>query len=250
MPQFRHLLAAIAIAAAALAAGCESDEFADAPTARAPDRAQTHAAQPASAQKEAARPAASNAQNLPADHPPITSGGSQQAGSVPAPSHDAAMTPEQYGKVGPLRWEAPESWRAVKPAMNMRLAEYLLPPPNGGEPATMTAFYFGRGGGGAIQDNIDRWVGQFETLDGDADQSERSTNGLDVHLVDASGTFNAGAMMGGGQAQPGWRLLGAIVETPAGNFFFKVTGPSKTITAHEGGFESFVSSLRAASGAN
>jgi hypothetical protein len=250
MRQMRHLLAAIAIAAAALAAGCEADEFADAPTARAPDRAQAHAEEPASAQEPAQRPAASNSQNLPADHPPINSGGSQQAGSVPAPSQDAAMTPEQFGKVGPLRWEAPKGWRAVKPSSNMRLAEYLLPAQSGGEPATMTVFYFGKGGGGSIQDNIDRWVGQFETLDGEADQSERTANGLDVHLVDASGTFNAGAMMGGGQAKSDWRLLGAIAETQAGNFFFKVTGPSKTVEAHAAGFESFISSLKAASDAN
>jgi hypothetical protein len=158
------------------------------------------------------------------------------------------MSPEQFGKVGPLRWQVPGDWRAVKPASQMRLAEYHLPAAQGGQPATLTAFYFGKGGGGAIQANIDRWVGQFEQLSGEPEQSTRTSNGLDVHLVDAAGTFKVGAAMGGGQAESGWRMRGAIVETPAGNFFFKLTGPQATVAAQEDGFESFVSSFQAAGG--
>jgi hypothetical protein len=156
------------------------------------------------------------------------------------------MSPQQFGKTGPLRWQAPESWRAVKPAGSMRLAEYHLSAEQGGEPATLTAFYFGKGRGGSIQDNIDRWVGQFEQLSGDPDQSTRTVGSMKVHLVDASGTFTVGAAMGGGQAESGWRMRGAIVESPAGNFFFKLTGPQATVAAHDKGFETFVSSFRAA----
>ena len=36
--------------------------------------------------------------------------------------------------------------------------------------------------------------------------------------------------MGSGQPNPGYRLLGAIVEGPGGNLFFKLTGPEKTVT--------------------
>ncbi len=247
----RHKVAAVLMGLALVSTACESDKFAQAPTASAPDRAEAQAPQAS----PPARPTRS--QNMPADHPPVAQGGGQmgggQTGSVngsvaPPKAGPQGMSPEQYGKVGPLRWNTPESWSAVKPASNMRLAEYHLPAEQGGQPATMTAFYFGKGGGGAVQANIDRWVGQFQQVSGKPAQTTRSVNGMKVHLVDASGTFTVGAAMGGGQPEPDWRMRGAIVESPEGNFFFKLTGPKATVAAHEKGFESFVSSFQAASG--
>ena len=170
------------------------------------------------------------------------------AGVAPPTAGPQGMPPDQFGKAGPLRWAAPKSWRAVKPASQMRLAEYHLPAEQGGQPATLTAFYFGENGGGSIQANIDRWVGQFKQMTGRPGQTTRTVNGMKVHLIDASGTFSVGAAMGGGQAQPYWRMRGAIVESPAGNFFFKLTGPQETVTAHEAGFETFVSSFKPAGG--
>ncbi len=242
----RFYIGALLIAGLMLAA-CESDEFADAPTVRAPERDQARSVEPSAPEPQ--RP--SSGQNLPADHPPID-GESQRAGALPSQQggqqqgDQQGVPPEQFGKIGPLRWEAPENWRAVKPASNMRLAEYHLPPASEAEPATLTVFHFGKGGGGSIQDNIDRWVGQFKEQTGEPEQTTRKVNGLDVHLVEATGTFNAGAMMGGGEAQPGWRMHAAIVETPAGNFFFKLTGPKETVSSHDKGFEAFVSSFEAA----
>lgn len=178
-------------------------------------------------------------------------GGSQMGGSQVAPptAGPQGMSPDQFGKVGPLRWTTPDTWRAVKPASNMRLAEYHLPAEQGGQPATMTAFYFGQGGGGSIQANFNRWVGQFTQTDDKPEQSTRQVNGMKVHLIDVSGTYQVGAAMGGGQAESGWRMRGAIVETPAGNFFFKLTGPKATVAAHKEGFETFVSSFSAADSA-
>lgn len=248
----RFYIGALLIAGLMLAA-CESDEFGDAPTVRAPDRNEARSVEPSAPEQQ--RP--SSQQNLPADHPPID-GESQRAGALPSQQQGGqqqgdqqqgdqqAVSPEQFGKVGPLRWEAPEDWRAVKPASNMRLAEYHLPPAPEAEPATLTVFYFGKGGGGSIQDNIDRWVGQFKEQTSEPEQTTRKVNGLNVHLVDAAGTFNAGSMMGGGEAQPDWRMRAAIVETPAGNFFFKLTGPSDTVGSHDESFETFISSFEAA----
>ncbi|MFP4596982.1 MAG: hypothetical protein ACOC9J_01705 [Persicimonas sp.] len=255
---YKKLYAGALLVVGLMLAACESDEFADAPTARAPDRGEARSVEPSAPEQQ--RP--SSEQNLPADHPPID-GASQRAGALPSQQQGGqqqggqqqggqqqggqqAVSPEQFGKVGPLRWEAPEDWRAVKPASNMRLAEYHLPPAAEAEPATLTVFYFGKGGGGSIQDNIDRWVGQFKDQTSEPEQATRKVDGLNVHLVDAAGTFNAGSMMGGGEDQPGWRMRAAIVETPAGNFFFKLTGPEETVGSHDKGFEALVSSFEAA----
>jgi hypothetical protein len=42
----------------------------------------------------------------------------------------------------------------------------------------------------------------------------------------------------------GYRLLGAIVEAPAGNVFFKLTGPAATIAAAQADFDALVASIR------
>jgi hypothetical protein len=48
---------------------------------------------------------------------------------------------------------------------------------------------------------------------------------------------------GGGAPKAGYRLLGAIIENPAGNVFFKFTGPAKTITANEAKFDLLLNSV-------
>ncbi len=244
---------------AMIAAGCDSHKFDNAPTAHAP--AKTGQTAPPT---EQGPPQMGN--QLPPNHPPVVANGQMGAGpmgagqmgankmgnlkKVPMPTAGPqGMSPDQFGKVGPLRWSAPQGWMAVKPASRMRLAEYHLPAPQGGEPATVTAFYFGPNGGGSIQANIDRWVGQFKDAQGKPAQTTRTVNGMKVHLVAVTGTYTAGAAMGGGQAQTNWRMRGAIVESPAGNYFFKMTGPAKTVAAHDKGFDALVASFKPAAAA-
>jgi hypothetical protein len=42
----------------------------------------------------------------------------------------------------------------------------------------------------------------------------------------------------------GYRLLGAIIEAPAGNVFVKFTGPAKTIAANRQKFEQLLASFQ------
>ena len=50
--------------------------------------------------------------------------------------------------------------------------------------------------------------------------------------------------MGAGPSGPrdNWALLGGIVETPQGPWFFKMTGPGATVTAARGAFEALIDS--------
>jgi hypothetical protein len=43
---------------------------------------------------------------------------------------------------------------------------------------------------------------------------------------------------------PGYRLLGAIVEGPGGNLFFKLTGPAQTIAANQKNFDQLLASIQ------
>lgn len=166
------------------------------------------------------------------------------AGLKPSPAHGTAPASGPNAG-GPLRFEAPEGWIAENPTSSMRKAQYRLPRAEGDpEDAELAVFYF-QGGGGGVQDNIDRWIGQFTKPDGspalDAAQVRKKVvNSTPVTLVEVSGTYEAAMMMAETKPKPNFRMLGAVVESAKGPWFFKLTGPSRTVAKWEPTFEPFV----------
>jgi hypothetical protein len=144
---------------------------------------------------------------------------------------------------GPVKWVPPSRWEA-KPASGMRAATYIIPSAKGDSEGGECAVFENLGGG--VQANVDRWIGQFEKTDGAPNQKSETISGLTVTTVDVSGTFKGGGPMMGNSSAPksGYRLLGAIVEGPEGNVFFKLTGPAKTIAAAQDEFQAMLKSLK------
>jgi hypothetical protein len=126
----------------------------------------------------------------------------------------------------------------------MRVATYAVPGVKGAEPAECAVFYFGRGQGGGVDANVERWSRQFK--EAPKPKPERLTAaGLNVTRVDIRGTYlnPGGNMMQSKGEKPDYRLLGAIVEAPGGHVFFKLTGPAATVTAAESAFDSLIASI-------
>jgi hypothetical protein len=106
--------------------------------------------------------------------------------------------------------------------------------------------------GGSIEQNLERWVGQFSQEDGSntedhTKQKEEKVNGMKVFLVDITGTYadSAGPFAGNATQRKGYRMLGAIVETKvAGNYYFKMYGPQATMDEHEKRFLEMVKSVK------
>jgi hypothetical protein len=147
-----------------------------------------------------------------------------------------------------LRWTAPQGWHA-EGARPMRAATYTVSAAAGDhDPAECGVYFFGAGQGGSIEANIERWKGQFQTADGKpaaAHVAKRTVHGLAVTTIDTAGQYSGmGGPMGGGAEKPGYRLLGAIVEGPAGNIFIKFTGQAKTIAANQPRFEALLASFQ------
>ena len=46
------------------------------------------------------------------------------------------------------------------------------------------------------------------------------------------------------QQKPGFRMLGAVVEASNGPWFFKLTGPAKTVAKWEPAFDTFLANMR------
>src|SRR6266851_498728 len=121
---------------------------------------------------------------------------------------------------GGARWSVPARWKE-RPERPMRVATYAVPAAGGAAEGECAVFYFGKGQGGSVEENLSRWAKQF---DGGPPKTETKTvAGLRVHVTDVSGTYLAagGPMMQTQEKKPGYRLLGAIVETPEGLVFFK-----------------------------
>jgi hypothetical protein len=156
---------------------------------------------------------------------------------APAPAQELAIT-----------WSDPPEWERVTPKSRMRLAQYKVKPVSGDtEPGEVTLFHFGPNMGGGVEENITRWTNQFSGVDAKAIKRTTKTNGpLSHHLVQIeSGLFQTSPMMGGpAQPKANYGLLGAVTEAPSGKYFFKLTGPSKTVAANLGAFEKLIESIK------
>jgi hypothetical protein len=150
---------------------------------------------------------------------------------------------------GPIRAGVPAEWAEQTPASSMRKAQYSLPKVAGdGEDAELAVFYFGPGQGGSVEANIERWIGQISQTDGTSSKDKAKTqkreiSGMPVTLVDVSGTYSAG-MMSNAPPRQGYRMLAAVAETGEGPWFFKLTGPEKTIAKWSGSFDQFIGSFK------
>ena len=183
--------------------------------------------------REAPRSAAVSPE-LPPGHPPIGT---------------AALSPAGEPDSAGLAWTSPPGWIVEKPSSSMRRAQYRVPGPGGH--AECVVFYFGPGQGGDARSNAERWASQFMQPDGRPSESVMKTSnltvgGLEVLLVEVTGTYTGGMGMGGPapSAQPNAMLLGAIVEGPEANWFFKLTGPEATVRSQRAAFEAMIRSLR------
>ncbi len=181
--------------------------------------------------------------------------GAQSPASSDILKPEAAHTPTAPAvpaSGGNLRFTAPAGWISEPPSSSMRKAQYRLPRVQGDseEDAEMVVFYF-QGGGGGVQANIDRWISQFSKPDGSpandvAKVTKKVVHGIPVTTVDVSGTYSGamGPMGGSSQPKPAYRMLAAVAEASDGPWFFKLTGPAKTVEKWEPSFEAFVDSFQ------
>ena len=182
-----------------------------------------------------------------------TSAGTPPAAQAPdtgpaplGPSSRGETAPPAGGAAAEIDFDLPAGWQSEPPTSEMRLAQATIPGPQGN--GQLTVFYFGPGGGGDVESNIQRWVGQMEPEQGTepARQTFETENGFRVTWVDVAGTLLPSTMgTGPTTPQPGSRLLGAVVEGPGGPWFFKATGPKDVMAAER---EKFLEMLRSVRG--
>jgi hypothetical protein len=149
-----------------------------------------------------------------------------------------------------LDWntKVPASWTQQRPETSMRLAQFQAAAAMGQDPATVVVFYFGAGGGGPVQANVERWESQFSSPDGKPVKALTRTakvGAWPVTWVELSGTYSRGVGMGPqGQPKTDQTLVAAIVETPKGNLTFHLYGPKAAVAQQRKAFEAMVNGLK------
>ena len=150
-----------------------------------------------------------------------------------------------------LRFAPPAAWIAAEPSSPMRIAQFQLPRvEEDPEDAECVVFYFG-GAGGSVEANLDRWTNQMLQPDDSPSVDVATTTGFEVAgmpvtVLDVPGIFAAEVRPGSRMRyyKRDYRLKAAVVESPEGPYFFKLTGPSRTVRRWEADFNALINSVR------
>jgi len=176
---------------------------------------------------------------------------SPAAAIEPQSPHGAARGPEggvtvngQTLSTPSFAFDLPSAWRSEQPSSSMRLVQAVVPGDAG--PGELVLFYFGAGQGGSVDGNFDRWRGQIEAKPGvEPAKGVVEGSGYRSSWLDLEGTLLPSGMGGGPTTpQPGFRLIGAVVEGESGPYFFKLTGPAATIAHERDAFLALLASCR------
>jgi hypothetical protein len=164
-------------------------------------------------------------------------------GGMAMPTGATAETLENDGKldIETIHFTVPKAW-IPKPHSQMLLAEFAIPKAEGDQQdGRLTVSQ----AGGTLEDNINRWKGQFSKKLDKEEEKPIDVGGVKVTLVDFSGTFDdSRGMMGPTVTRPDYRLLGAIFENDGRLNFIKCYGPAKTIAARADEIKEFIHSLK------
>lgn len=142
-------------------------------------------------------------------------------------------------KPSPIKGEAPANWLAL-PASQFRLLNYRFGESGLGEVWVSLA-------SGSVLDNVNRWLGQFEAAQLDAEGMEKlkkipiaGTFGI---WVEAAGEYASGM---GAEPKPGFALAGVVASLGGQILTVKMVGPKNEVEAARPALESFAKTLRKA----
>ncbi|QYM77791.1 hypothetical protein K0B96_10705 [Horticoccus luteus] len=155
-----------------------------------------------------------------------------------ATGSDMANTAVPTAEGPALSWTAPADWTA-KTLSAMRKGSFTVPGPGGDADLSVTAFPGDVGGDLA---NVNRWRGQVQLPplaagDLEATLKRFSANGLDFAVVDLAP-----------QDEKSAHLIGAIVPLNGATWFFKLMGPSATVSAQRDAFLKFLHTVKVGDG--
>lgn len=196
----------------------------------------------------------------PAPKPPAPVTPNAQKSIAPAitlPSTESAISAQDPSKwrtstsadeptvveVAGLRAPKPASWVWTKPSMQFRTLQYAVAGEvDSTKAAELIISVFMAGDGGPIDANIARWRGQFRAGDSAPEPkvTDKEQGPLKVKFIELEGDYMA---MGAPAPKTGFSQIGAIVQAPGRNVFFRLIGPKDTVEANRADFMKMIEGL-------
>jgi hypothetical protein len=161
---------------------------------------------------------------------------------LPAAAAPGPVIESREVEIGSLCLTAPNEWVRRQPSSQFLITEFSLPKAEGdtedGRLTVSTA-------GGALEDNLNRWKGQFGGKPDKESQETLEVGDVKVTWVDYSGTFSdQRGPFALATPKPGYRMLGAVIPLGDQLFFVKGYGPEKTVASHAEKIRSLILSLK------
>jgi len=164
-------------------------------------------------------------------------------------TQDTAHTPEgpppdpRSAVFASLRAPTDPTWRWEPPRNDMRKINWVIPSPEGSEPAELVVTHFPEASGNTKQNNIDRWTNQFRGSDlaAQPEVTQLTVSDMDVTLVELRGQYRG---MGGGWHKDDYTMLAAMVNSKHGSVFIKLLGPTDTVSATRDTYMNMIMGLR------
>ena len=133
--------------------------------------------------------------------------------------------------LGGLTLSIPESWENQPPENRLRLAQFSIPAAEGAEGSAELVVFppFG----GSVDDNITRWINQFDSEGLELKLSQGTTEQGKYHMANIAGLYkkpDGPPFLRKTIDAPDHRMLAVILEIKdQGNYFLKLVGPKKTV---------------------
>lgn len=141
-------------------------------------------------------------------------------------------------QVGNVSIPIPSQWTKVTPSNSMRLAQYEA---EDGEVVIALSQ-----AGGSVDANIQRWKGQVKDQGQpvEPDIQEFDAAGFPVTIVELTGDYTEGGMMGTPTTYNDYTMLAAIIDTGATKAFVKMTGPFSLVGDNKALFENMLRGIQ------
>jgi len=181
---------------------------------------------------------------LPPGHPPVGgSGDNHPPVASKTPPRSLEKLADGRLALGPYALTLPAGWSEIAVDNDMRHGQFKV-----ADDAEIIVFYFGPDGAGTVEQNFDRWAGQFTAGDGKpAMKTEKiKVTGADADLMFVIGKFSAMAMPGAPPPvdKADQAMLGAITPSPQGPYYWKFIGGKTSVTANDAKFRALLTGLK------
>ena len=167
--------------------------------------------------------------------PPIPVADAEPEGSSGVAAGENALQTGPFEKAfDGIRFSFPKGWKEVElsPGQSGFIDARFVVPSEGTE-LELTCSSIG----GGIDDNIKRWIGQFQQPPGQTPSIETvDINGKDARLIHLEGTFQG--------RSSNWAMIGVGIPMKPRDFYLKLNGPQKADAAVKKDFISFVEAAK------